>query len=420
VPTRELLAPSQRAPFTELPAELDDRTLGRHYTLSDADLGVIRRRRRASTQLGFAVQLDYARFPGRALGVGEDAHPQVVATLASQLGIDPGAFAAYRQGRDTTRREHLLELQRAFGYRSFSAPVYRELAGWLLPIALSTDVGPVLVGAVVDELRARQILAPALSTIERLAWETRRRAQRLIFVRLTAALTDAQRSQLDALLVVPAGGRITPLAALRQPPSRPTPATFLALAGQLETIRALGLNPDVARQVHQTRPAREGARYSPQFPQRFAPERRYATLVAFLLETGASLTDQALELHDRLIGQYHSQTQQTTPTSSNRVAAPSTRRSVCMPAWARRSSRRARRPAIRTGRSRRFCPGRRSSAASPRRSSSLAQWRLIRWPCSTPPSRGCGATRPRCWTASSSRAPAPANPCSMVWRYSRS
>ena len=314
MPTRELLAPAQRAQFTDLPAELDDRTLGRHYTLSEDDLGVIRRRRRASTQLGFAVQLGYARFPGRALGVGEDAHPQVVATLASQLGIDPGAFAAYRQGRDTTRREHLIELQRVFGYRSFSAQLYRELAGWLLPIALSTDVGPVLVGAVVDELRARQILAPALSTIERLAWETRRRAQRLIFVRLTAALTDAQRSQLDALLVVPAGGRITPLAALRQSPSRPTPATFLALTGQLETIRALGLNPDVARQVHQTRLvrlAREGARYSPQFLQRFAPERRYATLVAFLLETGASLTDQALELHDRLIGQYHSQTQQT-------------------------------------------------------------------------------------------------------------
>jgi len=75
-----------------------------------------------------------------------------------------------------------------------------------------------------------------------------------------------------------------------------------------------GLNADVARQVHQTRLvrlAREGARYSPQFLQRLGPERRYATLVAFLLETSASLTDEAIELHDRLIGQYHSQTKQT-------------------------------------------------------------------------------------------------------------
>jgi hypothetical protein len=64
MPTRELLAPSQRAQFTELPS-FDERTLGRFYTLSDDDLRLIRRHRRPSTQLGFAVQLGYARYPGR-------------------------------------------------------------------------------------------------------------------------------------------------------------------------------------------------------------------------------------------------------------------------------------------------------------------------------------------------------------------
>ena len=53
-----------------------------------------------------------------------------------------GHRASPRLYPDTTRREHLLELQRDFGFRSFSATIYRELAGWLLPIALSTDVGP--------------------------------------------------------------------------------------------------------------------------------------------------------------------------------------------------------------------------------------------------------------------------------------
>ena len=58
MPTRELLAPSQRAQFTDFTAPLDDRTLARFYTLSDTELELIRRRhRRGSTQLGFAVQL---------------------------------------------------------------------------------------------------------------------------------------------------------------------------------------------------------------------------------------------------------------------------------------------------------------------------------------------------------------------------
>ena len=45
-----------------------------------------------------------------------------------------------------------------------------------------------------NELRERKVLAPALSTIERLAWETRRCAERLVFVRLTAALILAKWS----------------------------------------------------------------------------------------------------------------------------------------------------------------------------------------------------------------------------------
>jgi hypothetical protein len=127
MPTRELLAPSQRVQFTEFTAPLDDRTLARFYTLSDTDLKLIRRHRRASTQLGFAVQLGYARFPGRVLRVGEEAHSQIVATLASQLGVDPAAFAAYLHGRDTTRREHQLELQRDFGFIRFQPP---STASW--------------------------------------------------------------------------------------------------------------------------------------------------------------------------------------------------------------------------------------------------------------------------------------------------
>jgi Domain of unknown function (DUF4158) len=113
------------------------------------------------------------------------------------------AIEEYARERDPTRREHLHELQQTFGFRPFDARVYRELAAWLLPTALGTDAGVGLVAALLDELRARRIVAPALSTVERLGWETRRRAQRLVCARLTAGLTAAQRQALDALLVTP-------------------------------------------------------------------------------------------------------------------------------------------------------------------------------------------------------------------------
>src|SRR5216683_2077712 len=93
MPTRELLAPSQRVQFTDFTAPLDDRTLARFYTLSDTDLELIRRHRRASTQLGFAVQLGYARLPGRVLRVGEEAHPQIVAIRRSRRSC-PGRHSS--------------------------------------------------------------------------------------------------------------------------------------------------------------------------------------------------------------------------------------------------------------------------------------------------------------------------------------
>jgi hypothetical protein len=36
----------------------------------------------------------------------------------------------------------------------------------------------------------------------------------------------------------------------------------------------------------------------------YEPSRRYATLVAIPLDTSASLTDEILDLHDRLIGSF--------------------------------------------------------------------------------------------------------------------
>jgi hypothetical protein len=64
----------------------------------------------------------------------------------------PGRGRSYAE-RDETRREHLAELQLHYGLRSFSIGQYRSLAAWLMPTALQTDRGVVLVQAGIDELR---------------------------------------------------------------------------------------------------------------------------------------------------------------------------------------------------------------------------------------------------------------------------
>lgn len=306
MPTREVLSESQRARLTEIP-EMDARELARHHTLSEADLAAVAVRRGAANRLGFAVQLCLLRYPGRPLRTGEVVPRSVVEFVAFQVGADPYAFADYAggAGRDTTRREHVAEIARTFGFRPFDGAAYRELSRRLLPIAEGTDSGEALVGALLEEMRRRHIVAPALSTVERLAWETRRRAQESVFRKLVAGLDRGRLEDLDSLLVVPETGDETPLSRIRRPPGPPSPKNFKDVLDRLNFVRSLGLPEDAGSAVHHnrfSRLAREGAKTSPQHLRRFDPLRRGATLVAYLAERSAELSDTALEMHDRMIG----------------------------------------------------------------------------------------------------------------------
>ncbi len=237
-----LLSPTQREKVLQIPGDFSDRDIVRYYSLSPEDLTAIADHRRSHNRLGFTVQLAYLRYPGRPWDPEEHVPQAVLNYLAGQIGEQPDVLADYA-ARDTTRREHLGELQRTFGFRPFTLRVYRSLSHWLMPIALFTDEGIVLVEALIEELRTRRVIAPALSTLERLAWETRRRAQQHVFTTLTATLSEGQKRQLDALLVVPEGEQRSPLVWLREPPGPSKPTSFLKVIERLRFIRALGLDP---------------------------------------------------------------------------------------------------------------------------------------------------------------------------------
>ncbi len=304
MPTRKLLSEVQRVRFSEIP-EMDARELARHYTLSEADLIAISIRRGRANRLGFAIQLCLLRHPGRPYRPGEIVPRNIIEFIASQVGADPDAFYDYARERDTTRREHVAEIVHTFGFRTFGRQTYRELSRWLLPVAEGTDSGEALIGALLEEMRRREIIVPALYALERLAWETRRRAQERVFGKFVENLEDEQLERLDSLLFVPDGGDETPLNRLRRPPGPPSPKNFKDVLDRLNFIRSLKLSEDADAGVHHnrlTRLAREGAKTTPQHLRRFDPLRRRATLVAYLTERSAELSDLALEMHDRMIG----------------------------------------------------------------------------------------------------------------------
>ena len=302
MPRRSILSANDRASLLALPDTRDE--LIRRYTFSEPDLSLIRQRRGDANRLGFAVQLCLLRYPGHGLLVDAVLPPAFVQWVAHQLRIEPMCWPQYAE-REETRREHLLELCAYLGMTTFKLSHFRQAVHALAELALQTDKGVVLATQVLDTLRQRQIIIPALDVIERVCAEAITRANRRIYAALADSLSAPHLQRLDDLLKCKEGSKTTWLAWLRQSPAKPNSRHMLEHIERLKALQSLDLPADIDRQVHQNRLlkiAREGGQMTPADLAKFEPQRRYATLAALVMEGTATVTDEIIDLHDRIIG----------------------------------------------------------------------------------------------------------------------
>jgi len=294
MPRHSILSAAERESLLALPDNRDD--LIRRYTLSESDLSFIRQRRGPANRPGFAIQLCYLRFPGVVLGVEQLPFAPLLHLVANQLGVSVEAWTDYG-GRAETRREHLGELQSVFGFEPFTTGHHRLAVQELIETAQRTDKGIVLATTLVEMFRARAILLPRLNTIERVCEKAVTRANRLIYKQLSSGLTADQLGRLDHLL--------TWLGWLRQSPLKPNSRHILEHIERLRLWRDLDLPSGIGREVHQNRLlkiAREGGQMTSGDLMKFEQERRSATLVALSIEGMATITDEVIGLHDRIVG----------------------------------------------------------------------------------------------------------------------
>ncbi len=289
MPRRSLLTPAERAGLFSFPATDDELT--QHYTFTEPDISAIRQRRGNHNRLGFAVQLCYLRYPGFALP--NDAVPPapLLAIVGRQLSIEPDIWPQYAQ-RPETRREHLAELQAWLNLTPFSIADYRRFVPLLAELAQQTDRGIVLAELLVETLRQQRIIMPPINVIERVCSEALTRGTRKVYQALTASLSDHHRSALDCLLMQCEDTKGSGLIWLRQSPGPPKPKHVLIHLERLKTVHSLLLPDGLERLIHQNRLmklAREGGQMTAQHLRDLEPDRRYATLVAVILDTRATL-----------------------------------------------------------------------------------------------------------------------------------
>lgn len=281
----------------------DEEALIRHCSFDRSELDLIQAKRTAHNRLGLAIQLCFLRHLGRTLLPGEVPPASMVVFVAQQIGVNPGALAAYGR-RDTNRREHAVEAQRHLELHSPAREDRRAALAVALAAASATDNGMPIAVATVAAFRERRSLLPATDTLDRIGRAARVVARRRMEAALLEGLTPEGLATLDGLLTVDPAIRQTRFAWLRALPEAPSEKNLLALRERLSFVRTFDLDPQRRARIHPDRWAqlvREGAVTPSWLADDFNAARRRAMVAAQLIELNSKLTDAMLTMFCRLI-----------------------------------------------------------------------------------------------------------------------
>ncbi len=300
------LSTTQRHQLSHLPHDIPEDDLGRYFTLSAADLELIRQRRSPHNQLGFALQLCTLRYVGF---VPDELNnpPLIIANLlAYQLGLFADTVAAYPQ-RKQTKSEHLASIMVYVGFRRATPADLQTLESWLINRALEHDKPTFLLQLAAEQLRWERILRPGLTILEKLVSRVRQQAREITYQQLTHLLTSENKFFLDQTLVVGKGNPRTTLSWLQQ---MPTDFTATQINATLHKIRYLqqfdattwdvtAVNPNRLKYL-----ANIGNRASNQQLQRTSELKRYPIVIAFLKQALSDLIDVVIDLFDASLWKY--------------------------------------------------------------------------------------------------------------------
>ena len=235
---------------------------------------------------------------------GESPDSDLLLFVANQLGIEPKLWQKYSK-RPQTRYDHLAEFQSWLNLKTFGASHANQIAEHLVGLAKRTDRGPILAAEMVNELRRQRVLLPSPDVIDRICSEALTQGSKEVYDSLTGTLAKKHLVSMDCLLGDPEDSTVSPLNWLRFPPGATNVKHLLVHIERLKTINNLALPDGLERTVHQNwlrKLASEGRQMTAQHLRDLEPRRRYATVLAVVLDTRSTLIDQIIELHGRILG----------------------------------------------------------------------------------------------------------------------
>jgi len=306
--SRDFLSDADRERLSSFPRPVSEQDLIQFFTLTSSDVGLIMQRRGEHNRVGYALQICTLRFlgfvPDDLMGIDR----AVLEYLGRQLQADFRSLKEYA-AREQTRSDHLQEIQAHLGYMNFCEGKDAELLEWLSQRAMEHDRPTVLLEQATGWLRSRKIIRPGISVLERIVGSARVRAEMQTFELLKPQLTLNMKRFLERLRLVRPGDDETYLQWLLPGESSNSPKSILSMLEKLEFLKknrihriSLSvLNPNRRKLLAQT-----GRRATSQAIGRMAEQKRYPVILCFLAESLEDITDDLLDMYDRVLAGIHS------------------------------------------------------------------------------------------------------------------
>ncbi|MGY1983866.1 DUF4158 domain-containing protein [Nocardia gipuzkoensis] len=168
--------------------------------------------------------------------------PELVAYLAEQLEIADSSCLGEYVVRRTTRFEHQAEIVAACGPVAF-AGAESELAAWVTDQTWITGDGlKAIFSGAVAWCRARRVLLPGVTTLQKLVSAARESAEQRLWAQLSGQLSPSATGALLGLLEVPEGTRqrVSELDRLRKGVFRPSSKGMLAALERVGDLAVAG------------------------------------------------------------------------------------------------------------------------------------------------------------------------------------
>lgn len=253
-------------------------------------------------KLGFAFQLCLLRYLGVALSNWTGSAVRLLDYIAIQLKINNKNIDKYN--RKNTLSDHFNEILFYYDYKKSDVSVSKKLEKFIIKKAMENEDTMYLIKSSINFCHSNRVLLPPIAILEQLIGKSKEIADNLIFSKLTESLTSKQIEQLDDLLPIRVDSKQSTLAWIKDLPGKANPEGFNSVCNKFKVIVSINLSSIDISTIHRNRLlqlSRLGGNYDAYDFSRFNSKKKYALLVAFLIDYSQYLIDQLIEIHDRII-----------------------------------------------------------------------------------------------------------------------